>query len=89
MRGSRSAGASPAPAGDGVASAADQLSGCELEVLHMIGHGRSTRAIAAVQSRSVKTIETYRCRIRAKLCLKDPTALAQTAWRFVHRVAAR
>ena len=65
------------------------LSGCELEVLHMIGHGRSTRAIASILFKSVKTIETYRCRIRAKLGLDGPTALAQTAWRFVHRVGMR
>jgi DNA-binding NarL/FixJ family response regulator len=60
------------------------LSGAELEVLHMIGTGQSTRAIAAVLHRSIKTIETHRSRLRAKLGLSGPTALAQLAWQFVH-----
>jgi DNA-binding NarL/FixJ family response regulator len=62
------------------------LSGCELEVLHLIGAGHDTRSIADILHRSVKTIETYRSRIRKKLELKNPTALAQAAWRFVHGV---
>ena len=67
---------------------AAQLSPCELEVVRLIGAGQSTRAIASVLHRSIKTIETYRSRIRAKLGLKNPTALAQWAWRFVHGAGA-
>jgi DNA-binding NarL/FixJ family response regulator len=60
------------------------LSPCELEVVQLIGTGQSTRAIASALHRSIKTIETYRSRIRAKLGLKNPTALAQWAWQFTH-----
>jgi hypothetical protein len=35
-------------------------------------------------SRSVKTIETYRSRIKQKLGPKNPIELAQVAWRFVN-----
>lgn len=59
------------------------LSRCELEVVQLIGTGQ-TAAIAKILHRSIKTIETYRSRIRAKLGLKNPTALAQWAWRFAH-----
>jgi DNA-binding CsgD family transcriptional regulator len=52
--------------------------------MHMIGSGQSTRAITAIQHRSIKAIETYRCRIRAELGLQNPTALAQMARQFVH-----
>ena len=65
------------------------LSPCELEVVQRIGAGQSTRAIAAALFKSVKTIESYRSRIRAKLGLKNPTALAQWAWRFVHQARTR
>ena|SRR5687768_1098480 len=56
----------------------DELS-AELEAPHLIGHGHETRHIAAALHRSVKTIETYRSRIKTKPDLKNPTALAQTA----------
>ena len=65
------------------------LSRCELEVVQLIGTGQSTRAIAAALFKSVKTIETYRSRIRAKLGLKNPTELAQWAWQFVHPACRR
>jgi DNA-binding NarL/FixJ family response regulator len=60
-----------------------------LEAPHPIGHGDETRDIAAALHRSVKTIETYRSRIKTKLGLKNPTALAQTARQLVHRVLGR
>ncbi|MDQ3441236.1 MAG: LuxR C-terminal-related transcriptional regulator [Planctomycetota bacterium] len=52
--------------------------------MRLIGLGHATRAIAATLHRSVKTIESYKSRIKAKLGLDSPTALAQWAWRFVH-----
>ena len=55
----------------------------------MIGHGQDTKEIADVLFKSVKTIETYRSRIKKKLGLKNPTVLAQVAWQFVHGVSAR
>ena len=68
---------------------AAQLSRCELEVVRLIGTGQSTRAIASGLFKSIKTIQTYRSRIRAKLGLKNPTALAQWAWRFAHQAGTR
>lgn len=50
---------------------------------------RLRRALASALHRSIKTIETYRSRIRAKLRLKNPTALAQWARQFVHGARAR
>ncbi len=54
----------------------------ELEVFDLIGHGRSTAAIARELAVSVKTIETYRSNIKSKLKLKDATDLLRfaTAW---------
>jgi DNA-binding NarL/FixJ family response regulator len=70
--------------GGAPADRATQLSPTELEVVHLIGSGRSTRAIAAILHRSIKTIQTYRSRITSKLGLHGATALAQWAWQFVH-----
>jgi DNA-binding NarL/FixJ family response regulator len=52
----------------------------------MLGHAQSTDDIAATLSRSVKTIETYRSRIKQKLGLRNTIELAQVAWQFVHGV---
>jgi DNA-binding NarL/FixJ family response regulator len=68
---------------------AAQLSPRELDVVRLIGAGQSTRAIAAKLYKSIKTIETYRSRIKTKLRLKTPTELAQWAWRFVHATGKR
>jgi len=40
----------------------------------------ATRAIAKILHKSVKTIESYKSRIKAKLGLDSPTAM----WQFVH-----
>ena len=61
----------------------------ELDVVRLVGTGQSTRAIAAKLYRSVKTIETYRSRIKSKLRLENPTELAQWAWRYVHATGKR
>ena len=54
----------------------------ELEVFDWIGRGLSTGAIADQLKVSIKTIETYRSHIRAKLNLKDANDLVRfaTAW---------
>jgi DNA-binding NarL/FixJ family response regulator len=90
-------------AGDAVASAAataddgngadpmarrgGRLSGCELEVLHLIGFGHASAAIASTLHKSIKTIQTYRPRIVRKLGLNGVTGLTQLAWRLVHPAA--
>jgi DNA-binding CsgD family transcriptional regulator len=55
----------------------------ELEVFELIGKGIGTREIAGRLGRSVKTIETYRARIKEKLGLKSSTALMREAVRWV------
>lgn len=63
-----------------VASLADR----ELQVFEMIGRGLGTRQIAAQLHLDVKTIETYRARIKEKLKLKDAAELLQRAIAWVH-----
>jgi DNA-binding NarL/FixJ family response regulator len=57
----------------------EQLSDRELEVLQFIGQGRSTRQIAAALHLDVKTVETYRARIKLKLNLSSSSQLLQQA----------
>lgn len=51
----------------------------ELEVLDLIGHGKSTSDIAEQLTISIKTIETYRSNIKTKLDLKDANDLVRFA----------
>jgi DNA-binding NarL/FixJ family response regulator len=60
-------------------SPADLLSDRELEVFRRIGQGQKTRIIAEELYLSVKTVETYRDRIRQKLNLSDGADLARYA----------
>jgi DNA-binding NarL/FixJ family response regulator len=55
----------------------------ELEVFRLIGEGARTREIAERLKLSVKTVETYRDRIRQKLDLRDGTRLAHVATEWV------
>lgn len=59
----------------------------ELQVFELIGRGHSTRQIAEFLSIDVKTIETYRARLKEKLGLKDSAALLQRAIIWVHQGA--
>jgi DNA-binding NarL/FixJ family response regulator len=69
---------------DGLAgSPVDSLSDRELEVFEAIGHGLSTKQIAAKLELSPKTIETYRENIKQKLGLRNATELTQHAVRWV------
>jgi DNA-binding NarL/FixJ family response regulator len=54
----------------------------ELQVFEMIGAGHTTAGIAKRLTVSVKTIETYRANIKAKLNLKDANDLLRyaTTW---------
>lgn len=61
----------------------DALADRELEVFRLIGRGVKTADIADRLRLSVKTIETYRDRIRQKLNLSDGTKLAHYATQWV------
>jgi len=62
-----------------------QLSDRELEVLQLIGRGRSTRQIATALGVDVKTIETYRGRIKVKLNLANSSELSVQAKGYVQQ----
>jgi DNA-binding NarL/FixJ family response regulator len=64
-------------------SSIDALADRELEVFRLIGQGVKTAAIAERLHLSVKTIETYRDRIRQKLALSDGAELARHATQWV------
>ncbi|MDX1439517.1 MAG: response regulator transcription factor [Rubricoccaceae bacterium] len=59
------------------------LSDRELEVFEMTGRGLPTREIAERMHLSVKTVESYRARIKSKLNLETGTELMQHAVRWV------
>ncbi|HLD49611.1 MAG TPA: response regulator transcription factor [bacterium] len=61
----------------------EALSDRELEVFQFIGKGETTARIANVLHRSVKTIETYRSRIKEKLNLKDNMQLIRQAMQWI------
>ena len=60
-----------------------QLSDRELCVLEMIGQGHSTRQIAGSLHLDIRTVETYRARIKEKLNLQDGNELLHFAIRWV------
>ncbi len=60
-----------------------RLSDRELRVFEMIGQGRSTRQIADELHLDMRTIETYRSRIKDKLNLSNATELLQYAIRWM------
>lgn len=57
----------------------DTLSNRELQVLHMIGKGLSTRQSAEALNLSIKTVESHRQRIKRKLGLTTSAQLVQYA----------
>jgi len=59
------------------------LSDRELEVFELTGRGTGTRDIAERLHLSVKTIESYRARIKKKLNLESATELMQHAVQWV------
>jgi DNA-binding NarL/FixJ family response regulator len=61
----------------------DSLADRELEVFRLIGHGERTSEIAERLHLSIKTVETYRDRIRQKLDLADGTRLTRYATQWV------
>jgi DNA-binding NarL/FixJ family response regulator len=61
----------------------EKLSDRELEVFELTGKGNSTRDIAEKLHLSVKTVESYRARIKAKLNLENATELMVHAVKWV------
>ncbi len=67
-------------AADGdAANPIDRLSNREVQILHMIGQGMSTRETAQSLNLSIKTVESHRQRIKRKLHLNNATQLVQCA----------
>ena len=64
-------------------SAVESLSEREMSVFELIGEGLGPNEIAKRLSLSVKTIETYRAKIKLKLDISDASALRQYAIQWV------
>lgn len=68
---------------DAMESPIEMLSDRELEVFELTGKGNSTRDIAERLHLSVKTVESYRARIKTKLNLENATELMVHAVKWV------
>ena len=68
-----------AHAGPVTATPAESLADRELQVFELTGRGLNTHDIAHRLHIAVKTVETYRARIKEKLKLKDASELLQLA----------
>jgi DNA-binding NarL/FixJ family response regulator len=68
-----------AHAGQVTATPAESLADRELQVFELTGRGLNTHDIAHRLRIAVKTVETYRARIKEKLKLKDASELLQLA----------
>ncbi|MDZ7680445.1 MAG: response regulator transcription factor [Fodinibius sp.] len=64
-------------------SPVEKLSDRELEVFELTGKGNTTRDIAEKLHLSVKTVESYRARIKTKLNLENATELMVHAVKWV------
>lgn len=71
------------------ASPAECLTDRELEIFQLIGHGRQTREIAEQLKLGIKTVESYRARIKEKLGIENATQLIQQATQWVHDLSGR
>jgi DNA-binding NarL/FixJ family response regulator len=74
---------------DNQKSPIERLTDRELEVFQLIGKGQGTRRIAEELHLGVKTVESYRARIKEKLKLDDGTQLLQHAIQWVHSLQDR
>lgn len=63
-------------------SVADLLADREMQVFELTGQGLSTREIAGQLHIDMKTVDTYRARIKEKLSLKTSSELLQLAIRW-------
>lgn len=66
-----------------IESPVEILSDRELEVFELIGRGKSSKEIADQLHLAVKTIETYRSRIKEKMDFKNSTELVYHAVKWV------
>jgi len=66
-------------------SPVDILSDRELEIVTMIGSGIATREISKRLNISIKTVESHRAHIKAKLALTNATLLVQWCVRWVEQ----
>ncbi|MDX1591076.1 MAG: response regulator transcription factor [Balneolaceae bacterium] len=66
-----------------IESPVDILSDRELEVFELMGRGKSSNEIAEQLHLAVKTIETYRSRIKEKMSYKNSTELVFNAVKWV------
>lgn len=57
----------------------DRLTDRELQILHLVGQGKSTRQTAQLLNLSIKTVESHRHRIKYKLHLTTGAQLVQYA----------
>ena len=67
----------------GVTRSVDRLTDRELQVLELVGRGRTTREIADLLKLGVATIDTYRARIKEKMNFRNATDLVHFAIRWV------
>src|SRR5580658_9106088 len=74
---------------DSQKSPIERLTDRELEVFQLIGRGQGTRRIAEELHLGIKTVESYRARIKEKLKLEDGTQLLQHAIQWVHSLQDR
>ncbi|WP_430642591.1 response regulator [Bradyrhizobium paxllaeri] len=65
------------------ASPVRMLSDRQLQIFRLVGQGRTTRQIAGVLSRSVKTVESHLAHIKDKLAIETAAELAQRATQWV------
>jgi len=72
---------------DTISAPIDSLSDRELEIFRLIGQGYKPSKIAKSMHLSVKTVETYRARIKEKLNLADADELLRYAIRWVSSVS--
>ena len=77
-----------AHAGAAAATPAELLSDRELQVFDLTGQGLNTNEVATRLHVAVKTIETYRARIRDKMRLKNASELLQSAIAWTHHHGA-
>jgi DNA-binding NarL/FixJ family response regulator len=75
-----------APAGH---SPVEKLADRELSVFELIGKGRTSRQIAEELGIGIKTVESYRARIKEKLQLANATELVQHAIQWIHDLPPR
>lgn len=72
------------PEGRG-APTVDVLTDRELEVFRLLGSGLATREIASRMNLGIKTIGTYRDRIKQKLCIKNAAELTRRAVLWIEK----